>query len=148
LRRFLWVLGIVGGLVLSFALALYWFGAFDGVIAKWRFGRDRAEYQAAAERVVRKEAASASDRVFVWSPASSDSAGLAVRPEFVYFRVDGRHYVYFMLADEVTMSSGLVYSASGHVPPNPPAYAPEKLDEHWFSVSFVNGLLEYGRLDQ
>lgn len=146
-RQLLAVLA-VGSILLLVFTALFWLGAFDAQVARLRLIRDRASYQLAAERVVRDESAGTNDREFAEARVPAELEGLTEGRPFVYFRVDGREFVYFDLNDDVTMSSGLLYSASGEAPPDPPAYLLQKLDSRWYSVSFQNAFLEYGRLDR
>ena len=140
---------LVAALVLLVVVAgLYWLGLFDDQAAQLRLVRDRAAYQSSAERAIRDEAPGAQDRAFVDSPVPAELERLTDGRAFIYFRVDDNEFVYFDLNDDVTMSSGLIYSASGAAPPDPPVNAARRIDQHWFSVSFENAFLEYGRLDR
>ncbi len=146
-RQLLVFLG-VGLILLLVFTVLFWLGAFDAQVARLAFMRDRDSYQLAAERVIREKSAGTKDRVFANSRVPDELERLTEGMPFIYFRVDGHEFVYFDLNDDVTMSSGLIYTASGEAPPDPPAYGLQKIDSHWYSVSFQNAFLESGRLDR
>jgi len=136
------------GVFVSAVVAAYFLGALNESLSVARLRLESKDYAATAGRVILAESAGAQEGRFGFHPVDEQSRHLVDVPYLYYLRYQGDDFVYFALHDEMTMSDGLMYSASGAYPPaHNDIETVRRLDGDWFLVAFNNGVLELGTVE-